>query len=388
MPPETAAPPAPRAQEKFHKYSFWLPRFWHGMRVRTWWAMVARNGFAISPSRLPMAFGVSMVSLINSFFCRIQWLFFERKIQATEIRRPPVFIIGHWRSGTTHLHELMVLDPQFASPTTYECFVPSHSLVTAWFVTRWMKFLLPAQRPMDNMATGWDRPQEDEFALCNLGVGTPYRTMAFPNRGPADQEFLSMDGVDPARLAKWKERMQWFVKMVTFRSARQVVMKSPPHTGRVRELLATFPGAKFVHIVRDPYVVFPSTVRLWKSLYQIQGLQVPAFDGLEEYVYDCFERMYAAYERDKSLIPRGSLVEVTYEEVVRNPVAEMQRIYETLDLGPFEAVRPKLEAYLAGLKDYKTNRYELPPALHSEVTRRWGGYAERYGYSTERVEAK
>ena len=37
---------------------------------------------------------------------------------------------------------------------------------------------------MDNMAAGWDHPQEDEFALCNMGVPSPYLTIIFPNRPP------------------------------------------------------------------------------------------------------------------------------------------------------------------------------------------------------------
>ena len=90
-----------------------------------------------------------------------------RRIAQQPIKDAPIFIIGHWRSGTTLLHELMSLDERFTFPTTYECFVPNHFLISAWF-DAWLKCLLPKQRPMDNMALGWDRPQEDEFALCNM----------------------------------------------------------------------------------------------------------------------------------------------------------------------------------------------------------------------------
>ncbi len=44
---------------------------------------------------------------------------------------------------------------------------------------------------MDNMAAGWNRPQEDEFAVLALGAPTPYSRMAFPN-DPAEYSALLM----------------------------------------------------------------------------------------------------------------------------------------------------------------------------------------------------
>src|SRR5687768_18104609 len=44
------------------------------------------------------------------------------------------------------------------------------------------------------------------------------------------------------------------------------ILKSPPHTCRVPTLLRLFPDARFVHIVRDPYAVYPSTLHLWRIL--------------------------------------------------------------------------------------------------------------------------
>ena len=79
----------------------------------------------------------------------------------------------------------------------------------------------------------------------------------------------------------------------------------------------------------------------------------------------------------------GQFCEIRYEELVRSPVAQMRRMYEELQLGDFEAVRPAIENYLAGKKDYKTNRYEMAPELQGEITRRWADYIKRYGYAKE-----
>ena len=133
---------------------------------------------------------------------------------------------------------------------------------------------------MDNMAAGWNHPQEDEFALCNMGARSPYLTIVFPNRPPQDQEYLDLERVSPEGLRRWKAKLRWFLQCITLRNPKRIVLKSPPHTCRVKVLLEMFPKAKFVHIVRDPYVIFPSTVNLWKRLYRDEGLQMPNLRGL------------------------------------------------------------------------------------------------------------
>ena len=373
-------------QKSGYKDRFWIPRFWDGMCVGGWFSLLSRNRFAVSPRRVAMGLIIGGLSFFNSFLWLIQIALFGRKIDRTNLQRDPVFVIGHWRSGTTMLHELLVRDPQHTYPDTYDCFAPNHFLVSGWWMKPCLRVLLPSQRPMDNMAAGWDHPQEDEFALCNMGAPSPYLTITFPNRPPQCQEYLDFDGVSTAGRKRWKNTFLWFLKCITVRKAKRIVLKSPAHTARVRVLLEMFPNAKFVHIVRDPYVLFPSTVNLWKRLYRDQGLQVPNYDGLDEHVFRTLTRMYDTFERDRELIGPGQFCEVRYEELVADPVGQMQRVYEELDLGDFESARPGIEQYCAGQKDYKTNRYQITPEMRSEITRRWGKFIEQYGYAREAVE--
>jgi hypothetical protein len=142
-----------------------------------------------------------------------------------------------------------------------------------------------------------------------------------------------------------------------------------------------FPGARFVHIVRDPFVVFPSTVNLWTTLYRKHALEPPSFAGLEEQVLETFERMYEVFQRDRSLVAADRLCEVTYEELVRDPIGQMRRVYDELALGDFDNVLPRLEAYVAATQGYETNRYDLAPELRAEIARRWQPFIRRYGYS-------
>src|SRR5690606_16137142 len=105
------------------------PRFWHGMLISTWLKLLVRNRFRISPTRVPMALAITFFCCGNSLTRMLQELIYGRRAEATEIKEAPVFIIGHWRSGTTMLHELLVLDERHNFPTTYQCFAPNHFLL-------------------------------------------------------------------------------------------------------------------------------------------------------------------------------------------------------------------------------------------------------------------
>jgi omega-hydroxy-beta-dihydromenaquinone-9 sulfotransferase len=365
---------------KLNTYPFYSPRFWHGMCFGDWWQTLRRGGFRIHPLRVFMAFLITIFSLGNSVCAWLQRLIYGRKIAATEIKEPPVFIVGHWRSGTTYLHELMVCDTRMSYPTYYECFEPNHFLVTGWFAPTLLWPLLPGKRPMDNMATGWKKPQEDEFALVAMGSPTPYFRMAYPNEAPPYSEFLDMDGCAPQDLDRWRRDMKRFVQMLTFKKQKRLVMKSPPHTGRIEELAKLFPGAKFIHIVRHPDTIFPSTRRLWVSLDEAQGLQHPHHKDLDEYVLATFERMYRGFNKQRLAIPEDQFCELKYEDLVRDPIGQLRMIYEKLNLGDFAAVCPAMEAHVGTQKDYKTNKHELEPELREQLRRRWADYFQRYGY--------
>jgi hypothetical protein len=374
----TGAPSKPKPVE-VNPYHFWVARFWHGMLFGSWMALVRRNGARISLTRWPLAFTISCAAVLNSVLRPLQEFLFRRYLDRTQIKDAPIFIIGHWRSGTTLLHELMVLDGRYTFPTTYECLAPNHALMSAWLGTKF-KFLLPAKRPMDNMLTGWDRPQEDEFALCNMGLPSPYLTMAFPNEPPQYPEYLTLEGLSPQEVGRWKAGLEWFLKRVTLRDAKRIILKSPPHTGRIKTLLELFPDARFVHIVRDPYPLYGSTVKLWKTLYKFQAVQEPNHQGLEEYVFSNFERMYESFERDRSLIDPSRFFEVRYEDFVSSPIEHMHKLYDHLELGEFETVLPKLNAYFKDQEDYRAGTYQIPDSLRDEIDRRWGPYMRKYGY--------
>lgn len=375
LPPPPPTPPTKRRQ--------WAPRLWEGTDCFTWMRMLRANGFSVRPSHWYIAAFISVNSVLNT---TLRWwlngLHGER-VRDTVLREPPVFVIGHWRTGTTLLHELLIRDPRFGFPDMVDCFEPHHALITSQFFKRYCWWLLPDRRPMDNMRFGWERPQEDEFALALLGLPSTYTDFAFPNNPPMYPGALDLSGLSTAQLAKWKRLFVRFLKEVTLRTGKRLVLKSPPHTARIPTLLELFPDAKFVHIVRDPRVVFPSTINLWRSMARGHGLQTPVWPGLEEKVLSEFRTIYDRLEEARPLLQSkpGRFYELHYEELVNDPVAELRKVYDALELGGFDAARPRVEEYLRQTAGYETNKYELTDTQRATIEDRWGDVIRRYGYA-------
>jgi hypothetical protein len=377
-----------------NRYPWWVCRIWNGMDVPTLFALLAKNRFAVSPSagRIHIVVSAVLFSFMNSALNALQHLFVGRRIGRVKLE-PPVFIIGHWRSGTTFLHELLTRDPALAAPSTYECFNPGHFHLSARVFTRF-DYLIPGTRPMDDMKMSWLNPQEDEFALLNMGLPSPYQELAFPNHRKRAAPFLSLDEFSPRERTKWREAFVTFLKSVTLYrmksnggAAPRLVLKSPPHTARLAALSEMFPDATFIHIVRNPAEVFPSSVRTWLSLFEVQGCQTPRAEALpngapsiEDYVLSTFNELYRDFAKARAAIPSERFCELRYEDLVADPLAQLERIYEHLQLGRFADAQPHFAAHLAAVRNYRPSRQPVSPDLHTEMRRRWAPFFETYGY--------
>jgi hypothetical protein len=230
----------------------WSPRFFQGTDTFTWAKMLWRNRFAVDPPYWYIAAIISVMSSVNLVLRWVQHGMYGRQLSRIGIEKEPVFVIGHWRTGTTLLHELLIQDPQFNFPDFFACFNPNHRLISERFVKTYATFLAPEQRPMDNMAAGWDRPQEDEFALCLLGLPSTYADIVFPNTRTEYPGSLDLSGLSTGERKHWMRSFRHFLQTLMIRDSRRLVLKSPPHTARIPTLLEMFPDARFVHIVRDP----------------------------------------------------------------------------------------------------------------------------------------
>ena len=324
---------------------------------------------------------MACATFVNTLLGWLQHARFGRDLARTPLPAIPLFVLGHWRSGTTLLHELLMLDSRFTTPTTHDCFLPLHNLLSEDFVKRRLAFVMPKKRPMDNMPAGWERPQEDEFALALFGEPSTYADIAFPNNPPLDPGSLDLSGLTENQRREWRRTLARFVRTLALRDPRPPVLKSPPHTARIPELLKLFPDAKFVHIRRDPLTLYSSTLKLWDSLAAVHGLQTPRGPGqFEEKVLREFRVIHERYFEARELIPPGNLVEVRFEEFTRDLVEGTRAVYDGLALGGFAEVEPRLRHYAEANKGYERNRFTLDAATEARVRSRWGDLIAKLGY--------
>ncbi|MCG6154873.1 sulfotransferase family protein [Rubinisphaera margarita] len=351
---------------------------WHGMRMREF-AKLVNVGAELHWSQLHRILPTLFMTAHNSIWYQVEQLRMKRKLEQTEVQ-PPIFVLGHWRSGTTFLHNLMTLDDRFTYPNLYQCIFPHHFLTTEKAMAGLTSFMVPKKRPMDNMQTGWKLPQEDEIALLLMTTYSPYRNLAFQGYRERYEKYFDFKEAPQEERDEWKRALMTLVKKLTIRNNKPVVLKSPGHTYRIEILRELFPDAKFVYIYRHPYDVIRSTIHLRGVMFQSNALGRLNLQSNEELIFEAYEQCIKTYEQDKKQIPEGHLYEVKYEELEKDPVGHMRAVYEGLDFPDFNVVQPKIEQYVAGQKEYKKNVFATDPHLAEVVNNRMKFVLDAYGY--------
>ncbi|WP_298863544.1 sulfotransferase [uncultured Gimesia sp.] len=322
-----------------------------------------------------------LLSISNSCFSLLEKLFFSRKVNRTKLE-PPVFIIGHWRSGTTLLHNLMSMDKKFIYPNMGAMLFPSHFLLTESVLKHVVKLLIPKQRPMDNMPVEWDLPQEDETSIMLLHLMSPYLAIGFSDQPEVYDRYYELDKLTPREESIWKKTFLYFLKKVTFKGGenKRVLLKSPTHTFRIPFLLKMFPDAQFVYIYRDPYKVYNSTLHLRKTMFGDNGFAPLDMEKLEEDMSNIYLRHLDVYEQDRKTVPEGQLHEVRFEDLEEDPVDELRKVYEQLNLPGFDDLVKNMQPYLQDQKSYKQNKYEMDAAQEKKIYELYQKAFEMFGY--------
>ena len=114
-------------------------------------------------------------------------------------------------------------------------------------------------------------------------------------------------------------------------------------TARMAFLKEIFPHAKFVHIVRDPYAVYPSMMKLWQRLLSAFSWQKPKGIDFSEVTLSIYERTMRAHLADRENVPAGDLHEIRYEDLDRDPLTVIDGIYDALNLPEKAAAMKPIE---------------------------------------------
>ena len=353
---------------------------------RHWRRLRAESG-GIDPSCKLRARIVSGFSPMWAPLRFLERTFVDSRLSADAIEQPPVFLLGHWRTGTTHLHNLFAQDPALGYMTTFQTVAPDTFFVGRHTLRPLMQLAMPSKRPMDNVPITTLSPQEEEFAMCNVTPHSFYVGLYFPRRMPElFRKYVLFEGVSETERSEWEHAYLTQLRKASIAAGgRRLVLKNPANTGRIAELLRLFPNAKFVHIHRDPFSVYRSTIHLYRKTFELIGLQRLSDEELERNVLSFYRELMRKYLEDRALIPEGNLVEVGFQELVDDGMGVMARIYESLGLPGFEEASPAMAQYLASQSGYKKNQFAMDGSLVDLIEQEWGFALNEWGYRRPRT---
>lgn len=316
----------------------------------------------------------------------IQRLLFSRKVRRISLDGDqPVFILGLWRTGTTHLHYLMASDDQFGYLKNHQAFTMNFSLLSLDRLNKILSIFVPGKRPQDNVKVTLDDPAEEEQAFCTMTTRSSIHSFWFPHNKSYFTKYHLFEDITEKEKNAWKKDYLFLLKNIAYYSKKKrLLLKNPHNTGRVKELLELFPQARFIFIHRDPYTVFRSTKKLYNRMINSQMLQHCSQREIEKSILDDNASILRKYLRERELIPEGQLVEIGFDELENRPLDTMERIYGTLKLDGYEDARPSMENYLQSVKQYKRNKYRpLPKAIHGKLHSAWDFWFEEFGYQRQ-----
>ena len=308
---------------------------------------------------------------------------YEKLLANQPLEHDPVFILGHWRSGTTFVHNVFSCDKHFGYNTTYQTVFPHLMMWGQPFFKKNMSWLMPDKRPTDNMELAVDLPQEEEFALSNMMPYTYYNFWFLPKcQQEYADKYLLFDDITDAELKVFEEVFTKLIKISLWNThGTQFLSKNPPHTGRVKELVKMFPNAKFIYLMRNPYTVFESTRSFFTNTIQPLKLQDVSNEQLEENILSIYAKLYHKYESDKQFIPKGNLMEVKFEDFEADAMGMTENIYKSLSIPGFTEARADIEKYVGGKKGYKKNKYKYDDRTIRLVEENWGFALKQWEYN-------
>jgi hypothetical protein len=354
-----------------------------GTRFTTLLQIVFRNGIGLNPKFILRFLSLLPSSLLVEIFILIEKIKYGEKIKKTDIEKPPVFIIGHWRSGTTFLQQLIHLDNQFTAPTVVQVITPEHFLISTKYWVPVLNAIMPKKRPMDEIEMKPLAPFEDEWALLRMGSETPLLNVFFPS---SKTKFLSgaEDFIPKGEnLVKWKNNFMLFSKKITYLTHKQIVYKNPFHTPRIPIIAGMFPGARFIHIVRHPYKIVPSAIYTWDIVSGQNALKTGWKSPSVEETAGIVNDFWQSVNENKGKLRENQFVEVKYEDLENNPVRELKRIYAKLNLHFAPELEASIIQFMEEKKNYKKNVFTLSHEDKTVINNILGHYLQTYNYTSE-----
>ena len=370
--PELASRGRGRAHRVFHPLS--------GADPATLLRVLAGSG-GVAPGRAHVAAVALGMALLRLPFTLAEQAALELMLRRGRALPAPVFIIGHWRSGTTHLANMLSRSLEFGILPPISVGLPWEALGLARVAGPFIEQFFPRTRLIDDIALAPHLPQEDELALANMSALSPIHGLYFPRR--LRHHFdrgVFFDGVGAGDIRSWSRVLRRYVaKMTLQQGGRPLLIRNPVNAARIPQLRAIWPDARFIHIHRNPHTVQASSRRMFALLVRELSLQEAQADvaALVRHVYP---RLMTRLVTDSAALPPGSFTEIRYERFREAPVAELERVHIELGLPGFTEARASFQGYAESVSGHRPAQHRIDAAQLAWTREHCAPFLARWNY--------
>ncbi len=308
--------------------------------------------------------------LIKTILCEpLRWIelaVHNRRITQHTITKPPVYILGFYRSGTSYLHHFFSQDDRLGYHSIYQMIFPEIMLSSEKILSPVFEFMCRVFNIQDHVhrkRLSFQFPgEEDGTMTTSLNPRGAQWGFFYPKKmNEYVQKYVLFENITAPELEKWKQEYVYLLKKISIASGnRQLVLKSPPNTARIKTLLSLFPDAKFVLIHRNPYEVYASNKRFWQVTNKIYALGETNLPNVNTTILDSYAKTMQRYFLEKDMVPPGQLTELAYEDFITDPVESMRKVYKEINLDDFSYCEDKMMTYAESQKKFKMLGHQLP----------------------------
>lgn len=284
----------------------------------------------------------------------------------------PIFVVGSGRSGTTLLFSLLTKHPDLAWFSNWVNFHPDRP----WLMALSRLWDIPLVGPrIAGRFSGLLHSDESIGVYTHCGMDHLHHQKRSP---------LVEDDVTPEAAANLRKM---FATCQAYRGKRRFVNKNTNNCARVRYLNAVFPGAIFIHIIRDGRAVANSllNVKWWPNLPLWWAGFTPndwKREGKSPYELTAlhWKTMVSSVLEAVPYLQPEQYIEVRYENLGRDPTGEMRRIIEFCGL----RWTPQYEQAIKSTPVMNFNnkwKEQIPPQDQTILEDCLSDFLLRFGYS-------
>jgi hypothetical protein len=254
----------------------------------------------------------------------------------------PLIIIGLPRTGTTLLHNLLALDPQWQAPLLWQMLEPYPLTDPADQVQARLRRAQTYARMaaavssslMEIHSVQAEQPEECVFLLPQSmyfymrTAHQPYREWYLGRGTVPDYQYFRQQ----------LQALQWG------QPARRWVLKTPFHLFSLEGLMQVFPDAYLIQTHRDPQMVLPSWASLCFATLYLHLKQVDlSWLGQEalRFCQDGIERSLRLRERHPT-----SFVDLYYDDLRRDPIQAIRGLYAQVGATLTDSAAARMRAWL------------------------------------------